>query len=102
MLLQLYAVTGYENAEHQRLYEVSQLPVTEPYSLLLQDAKLAVRNGTLPVRLELAVILTATQIHIEELQRARAFATTSKPLPNVKVKHYFPEGLKVGSALQLP
>ena len=65
---------------------------------MLQEAKLAVRNGTLPVRMELAVILTATQIHIEELQRARAFSTTLKPLPNVKVKNYFPEGLKVGHA----
>jgi hypothetical protein len=63
--------------------------------LALQEARYAVRSGKIPVRLELAVILTATQIHVEELARLRAFVTPPKPLPNVKVKGFFPADLKV-------
>jgi hypothetical protein len=76
----LYTLTDYSTADHQQMY---------------QDAKNDVRNGKLPVRKELAIMLAAIHIHIEDLERLRTYVTVARPLPNVKVKGYLPVDFKV-------
>ena len=62
----------------------------------IQNAKMSVHDGSLPCTKELAMILAATRIHIEDLARLGKFQTPPRPFPNVKAKGMIPVTLKVG------
>ena len=73
---------------------------TVTYSCLLswsaQEAKAAIRNGTIPCTKDMAFILAATQIHIEDLAAADRFKMDARPFPaGTKAKYYMPLTFKV-------